>query len=214
MRHIQKFLSDARTVIGQIDPAAIEKTIDLLARVREEKGRLFFLGVGGGAANASHSVADFRKIGGFEAYTPSDNVAELSARTNDEGWETGFVEWLKGSRLGKSDAVFVLSVGGGTPELGLSDNIARAVIYAKSVGAKVLGVVGKDGGLTARYADACIIVPTVDPGVVTPYVEAAQSLVVHLMVNHPRLKAFEMKHESLNRASLSGRPKKKRHCPQ
>lgn len=199
MEHIRKFLSDARAVIDRLDTAAIEKTIGLLARVREDGGRLFFLGVGGGAANASHAVADFRKIGGFEAYTPADNVSELSARTNDEGWETGFVEWLKGSRLRENDAVFVLSVGGGNPELGLSDNIARAVVYAKRVGAKVLGVVGKDGGFTLRYADACILVPTVDPGGVTPHVEAAQALVVHLLVSDPRLKAFEMKHESLDR---------------
>ena len=199
MEHIQKFLSDARTVIDRIDRAAIETTINILARVREDGGRVFFLGVGGGAANASHAVGDFRKIGGFEAYTPADNVAELSARTNDEGWESAFVEWLKGSRLGPNDAVFVLSVGGGNPELGLSANIARAVSFAKSVGAKVLGIVGKDGGFTARHADACVVVPTVDPGAVTPHVEAAQALVLHLLVSDPRLKLSQMKHESLDR---------------
>jgi D-sedoheptulose 7-phosphate isomerase len=197
--HVRKFLGDARTVIDRLSPDAIDKTVGVLLGVREAGGRLFFLGVGGGAANASHAAADFRKTGGFEAYAPSDNVAELSARTNDEGWETVFVEWLKGSRLRADDAVFVFSVGGGTPELGLSDNIARAVGYAKSVGAKVLGVVGKDGGCTARRADACIVVPTVDPAAVTPQVEAAQALIIHLLVSDPRLKRSETKHESLGR---------------
>ncbi|MBN2207235.1 MAG: SIS domain-containing protein [Candidatus Aminicenantes bacterium] len=196
---MRKFLGDARAVIDRLSPEAIEKTVGFLLGVRTAGGRLFFLGVGGGAANASHAAADFRKFGGFEAYAPADNVAELSARTNDEGWETVFIEWLKGSRLGAADAVFVLSVGGGTPELGLSDNIARAVDYAKSVGAKVLGVVGKDGGRTARRADACIVVPTVDPAAVTLHVEAAQALIVHLLVGDPRLKKTETKHESLRR---------------
>jgi len=199
MEHIQKFLNDAQTVIDRFDRAAIEKMIDLLAGVRAAGGRVFFLGVGGGAANASHAVADFRKIGGFQAYTPADNVAELSARTNDEGWETVFVEWLKGSRLAENDAVFVLSVGGGNPEIGLSGNIARAVTYARSKGAKVLGVVGLDGGFTARAADACLVVPTVDPGAVTAHTETAQALILHLLVSHPRLKTSEMKHESLGR---------------
>jgi len=199
MEHIQKFLNDSQTVIGRLDRAVIEKMIDLLAGVRAAGGRVFFLGVGGGAANASHAVADFRKIGGFQAYTPADNVAELSARTNDEGWETVFVEWLKGSRLAENDAVFVLSVGGGNPEIGLSGNIARAVTYARSKGAKVLGVVGLDGGFTARAADACLVVPTVDPGAVTAHTETAQALVLHLLVSHPRLKTSEMKHESLDR---------------
>jgi len=199
MEHIQKFLNDAQTVIDRIDRAAIEKMIDLLAKVRAAGGRVFFLGVGGGAANASHAVADFRKIGGFQAYTPADNMAELSARTNDEGWETVFVEWLKGSRLAANDALFVLSVGGGNPEIGLSGNIARAVTYARSKGAKVLGVVGLDGGVTARAADACLVIPTVDPGAVTAHTEAAQALVLHLLVSHPRLKTSEMKHESLDR---------------
>jgi len=199
MEHIQQFLGDAQTVVGKLDRGVIDKMIGLLVGVRKGGGRVFFLGVGGGAAQASHAVGDFRKIGGFEAYTPGDNVAELSARTNDEGWESVFIDWLKASRLGEKDAVFILSVGGGNPELGLSENIARAAAYAKQVGAKVLGIVGKDGGATARQAEACLLVPTVDPAAVTPHVEAAQSLVLHLLVSHPRLKIQEMKHESLSR---------------
>jgi D-sedoheptulose 7-phosphate isomerase len=199
MEHIRKFLSNARNIIDRLDRLALEKMIDLLAGVREAGGRVFFLGVGGGAANASHAVADFRKIGGFQAYTPADNVAELSARTNDEGWESVFVEWLKGSRLAAKDAVFILSVGGGNPEINVSGNIARAVSYARDMGAKVLGVVGLEGGVTARAADACLIVPAVDPATVTAHTEAAQALILHLLVSHPRLKISEMKHESLDR---------------
>jgi len=199
MEYIRKFLNDARTVIDRLDLGAIARMIDLLVRVREDGGRVFFLGVGGGAAHASHAVSDFRKFCGLESYSPLDNISEFSARTNDEGWETTLVEWLKGSRLGRNDAVFVFSVGGGTPELGLSGNIARAVDLAGSVGAKVLGVVGKDGGHTARQADACLIVPIADRDTVTPHVEAAQALVLHLLVSHPRLRILPMAHESLVR---------------
>jgi D-sedoheptulose 7-phosphate isomerase len=199
MEHIQKFLDEAQTVVERLDRGMIDKMVGLLAGVRQGGGRVFFLGVGGGAANASHAAADFRKIGGFEAYAPTDNVAELSARTNDDGWASVFADGLRASRLGEKDAVFVLSVGGGNPDLGLSENIARAAAYARRVGAKVLGIVGKDGGATARQAEACLLVPTVNPAAVTPHVEAAQALVLHLLVSHPRLKTQETKHESLSR---------------
>jgi D-sedoheptulose 7-phosphate isomerase len=190
------YLGEAAQILTKIDTAAIDRTVEQLVELRTRGGRLFFLGVGGGAANASHAVNDFRKIGGFEAYAPTDNVSELTARTNDEGWTDVFVNWLKGSRLGDRDMVFVFSVGGGDMEKNISPNLVRAVHYAREVGASVCGVVGRDGGYTARAADACVIIPTVNPAHVTPHAEAFQAVVWHLLVSHPSLKAAETKWES------------------
>jgi D-sedoheptulose 7-phosphate isomerase len=177
----------------------IEAMVDELVALRGRGGRLFFLGVGGGAGHASHAVNDFRKLAGFECYTPTDNVAELTARVNDEGWETSFAEWLKGSRIGAADGVFVFSVGGGSVERRLSMNIVRALELAKSVGASVFGVVGRDGGYTAQVADACVIVPVREPEHVTPFTEAFQAVVWHLLVSHPKLQAAPPKWESLEK---------------
>lgn len=174
----------------------LEKMAELLGQVRERGGRLFFLGVGGSAANASHAVNDFRKIAGFECYAPTDNVSELTARTNDEGWSSVFVEWLRGSRLKKEDAVFVFSVGGGNLEKNVSPNLVSALQYAKEVGSAVLGIVGRDGGFTATVADACCVIPTVNPGNVTPHSEAFQGVLWHLLVSHPKLKIEQTKWES------------------
>jgi D-sedoheptulose 7-phosphate isomerase len=190
------YLDEAAQIIGRLDTAAIERTVEALAELRKRGGRLFFLGVGGSAANASHAVNDFRKIAGFEAYAPTDNVSELTARTNDEGWPEVFVNWLKGSRLTGKDMIFVLSVGGGDMERNISPNLVKAVHYAREVGAGVCGIVGRDGGYTARAADACVIVPTVNPAHVTPHAEAFQAVVWHLLVSHPALKAADTKWES------------------
>jgi len=190
------YLNEAAQIIGRLDTAAIERTVEALVDLRRRGGRLFFLGVGGSAANASHAVNDFRKICALEAYAPTDNVSELTARTNDEGWEDVFVSWLKVSRLGDKDMVFVLSVGGGDLQKNVCTNLVRAVQYAREVGAGVCGVVGRDGGYTARVADACVIVPTVNPAHVTPHAEAFQAVVWHLLVSHPALKAAETKWES------------------
>ena len=168
----------------------------LLADVRTRGGRLFFLGVGGSAANASHAVNDFRKIAGIESYAPTDNVSELTARTNDDGWESVFATWLRTSRLSKSDAVFVFSVGGGDLERNISPNLVRALEYAKEVGASILGVVGRDGGYTARVADAAVIVPTVSPANITPHSEAFQGVIWHLLVSHPAVRVAQTKWES------------------
>jgi len=191
-----QFIDEATTILARLDQDAIERTAKLLADVRQRGGRLFFLGVGGSAANASHAVNDFRKIAGFEAYAPTDNVSELTARTNDEGWETVFAAWLKGSRLNSKDAVFVFSVGGGDLERNISPNLVRALEYAKQVGASICGVVGRDGGYTAKVADACVIVPTVNPQNVTPHSEAFQGVIWHLLVSHPALRVAETKWES------------------
>src|SRR5262245_21912231 len=196
MPHTTAYLADAATIPGQLDTAAIERMVSLVADLRPRGGRLFFLGVGGSAANAAHAVNDFRKIAGIEAYAPTDNVSELTARTNDEGWETVFVQYLRGSRLTAKDMLFVLSVGGGDLERNVSPNLVRALQYAKEVGAIVVGIVGRDGGYTAKVADACVIVPTVNPTTVTPHAEAFQAVVWHLMVSHPALKAAETKWES------------------
>jgi D-sedoheptulose 7-phosphate isomerase len=171
--------------------------IRLLIKVREDAGRLFILGVGGGAGNAAHAVNDFRKICGIESYTPTDNVSELTARVNDDGWDTSFVNWLKGSRLRKNDGVFVFSVGGGNSEKNISMNLVKALEYAKEVNAKVFGIVGRDGGYTAKVADACVIIPTVNPETVTPHTESFQAVVWHLLVSHPDMKISEMKWESV-----------------
>ena len=196
MTYAQQHLREAGDIIQQLDAGAIEGMADLLAGVKAAGGRVFFLGVGGSAGNCSHAVNDFRKIVGMECYAPTDNVSELTARTNDEGWSTIFVEWLKTSRLKPSDAVFVFSVGGGNLEKNISPNLVEALHYAKAVGAKVTGVVGRDGGYTGRVADACVIIPTVNPENITPHSEAFQAVVWHLLVSHPKLKACQTKWES------------------
>ena len=196
MSYATQHLQEAAAILAQLDAGAIERTAELLAAVRAREGRLFFLGVGGSAGNCSHAVNDFRKLAGFEAYAPTDNVSELTARTNDEGWDTVFVAWLKGSRLRADDAVFVLSVGGGSLDKNISPNLVRALEHAKDIGATILGIVGRDGGFTARVADACVIVPTVNPETVTPHAEAFQAVVWHLLVSHPALKTMATKWES------------------
>ena len=196
MSFSQQFLDEVQQVTAQLDPVAIEKVADELASVRARGGRLFILGVGGSAANASHAVNDFRKICGFECYAPTDNVSELTARTNDEGWATIFSEWLKGSRLNAKDGLLIFSVGGGNVEKNVSPNLVSAIQVAKQAGASVLGIVGRDGGYTAKEATACVIVPTVNPVHVTPHSEAFQGVVWHLLVSHPKLKIAETKWES------------------
>ena len=198
MTYSEKHLNEVRQIIESIDVEAIESMVKLLAQVRTDGGRLFFLGVGGSAGNCSHAVNDFRKIAGLESYAPTDNVSELTARTNDEGWDTVFVEWLKISRLSERDAVFVFSVGGGDLEKNVSPNLVRALQYAKAVGAGITGVVGRDGGFTATVADVCVIVPTVNPETITPHAEAFQAVVWHLLVSHPGLKVSETKWESIH----------------
>lgn len=193
-------LHEALEILKRIDANSIERIAELLAGVRESGGRLFFIGVGGGAGHASHAVCDFRKIAQFEAYAVSENVSELTARVNDDGWDTAYANWLRGSRLGKKDAVFVFSVGGGDAERNVSSNLVRALEFAQQVGAKICGVVGRDGGYTARVADACVVIPVVNPATITPHTESFQALIWHLLVSHPRLKAAEMKWESLNRS--------------
>jgi len=191
-----QYLEETIEIIRRIDPNAVESMATLLAELRGRGGRLFLLGVGGSAANCSHAVNDFRKICGIEAYAPTDNVSELTARTNDEGWASVFVEWLKISRLAARDAVCVFSVGGGNLEKNISPNLVAALKHAKSVGASVLGIVGRDGGFTATVADACVVVPTVNPENVTPHTEAFQAVVWHLLVSHPALKVQATKWES------------------
>jgi len=196
MSFAKEFLTEVQQITAQLDVAAIEKCADELARVRERGGRLFILGVGGSAGNAGHAVNDFRKICGFEAYAPTDNVSELTARTNDEGWATVFVEWLKGSRLSAEDGLLIFSVGGGNLEKNVSPNLVTAIQLAKKVGASVIGLVGRDGGYTAKEATACVIVPTVNPTHVTPHSEAFQAVLWHLFVSHPKLKVSQTKWES------------------
>ena len=192
-------LEEAKAILDKIDISAVEKMADLMADTKNRGGRLFFLGVGGSAANCSHAVNDFRKIAGIESYAPTDNISELTARTNDEGWATIFVEWLKTSRLGTDDLVFVLSVGGGSLEKNISPNLVSALQYARAVGAKILGILGRDGGYTAKVADACCIIPTVNPETITPHSEAFQAVIWHLLVSHPKLKANATKWESATR---------------
>jgi len=196
MNYTQQHLQEASRIITEIDIDAVEAMAALLAKVREQRGRLFFLGVGGSAANCSHAVNDFRKIVGIESYAPTDNVSELTARTNDEGWDTVFVEWLKTSQLEGKDAVFVFSVGGGSLEKNISPNLVRALQHARNVGARITGIVGRDGGFTATVADVCVIIPTVNPETVTPHSEAFQAVIWHLLVSHPTLKACQTKWES------------------
>jgi D-sedoheptulose 7-phosphate isomerase len=197
MSYSQQHLSETLAIVEQLDPALMERMVEGLASVRERGGRLFILGVGGSAANASHAVNDFRKICGFECYAPTDNVSELTARTNDEGWTTVFAEWLRGSRMNAKDGVLVFSVGGGNLEKNVSPNLVEALKLAKEVGAGIYGIVGKDGGYTAQVADACVIVPTVNPMNITPHSEAFQGVVWHLFVSHPRLKVAATKWESV-----------------
>lgn len=194
MNYSEQFLRETSEIADRLEVETIEEMVRALAALRAG-GRLFIIGVGGSAAMASHAVNDFRKIAGFEAYSPADNVAELTARTNDDGWDSVFAAWLKVSRLGPADGVLVYSVGGGDRERGISVNIAAAIDYARSVGAKVFGIVGRDGGYTARSADACLVIPTVNPDSVTPHTEAFQAVVTHLIVSHPALKQQEMKWE-------------------
>ena len=197
MSFAKQFLDEVQKLVAQLNPEAIEEAADELARVRERGGRLFILGVGGSAANASHAVNDFRKICGFEAYAPTDNVSELTARTNDEGWATIFSEWLKGSRLSAKDGLLIFSVGGGDLEKNVSPNLVNAIQLAQKTGASIVGVVGRDGGYTAKQATACVIVPTVNPVHVTPHSEAFQAVIWHLLVSHPRLKVAQTKWESM-----------------
>ncbi len=196
MTYTQQHLEEASRIIAELDTSAIESMAELLAKVRADGGRLFFLGVGGSAGNCSHAVNDFRKIVGLESYAPTDNVSELTARTNDEGWDTVFVEWLKTSRLGPKDAVFVFSVGGGNLEQNVSPNLVKALQHACDVDARITGVVGRDGGFTATVADVCLVVPTVNPQTITPHSEAFQAVIWHLLVSHPVLKARQTKWES------------------
>jgi D-sedoheptulose 7-phosphate isomerase len=197
MDYIKHYLDEVRNIVNSTHKNDIHRIVESLIQLRQGGGRLFFLGVGGGAANASPAVNDFRKICGIECYTPTDNVSELTARTNDSGWESIFVDWLRGSKLTSSDGVFVLSVGGGNSEKNISVNLIRALDYTKEIGAKIFGIVGRDGGYTAKVADACVIVPTVSPETVTPHTESFQSLILHLIVSHPDLKVSEMKWESV-----------------
>ena len=196
-RYIKDFLLNTKRTLVELDQNIVRDIVLCLKKVKKNKGRIFFLGVGGGAGNATHAVNDFRKICGMEAYTPTDNVSELTARTNDDGWESVFEEWLKGSCLRTSDCVFVFSVGGGNLEKNVSANLVRALVYAKSIKAKILGVVGRDGGYTAKVADACCLIPVVNPVNTTPHTEAFHAVVWHALVSHPKLKVSETKWETV-----------------
>jgi D-sedoheptulose 7-phosphate isomerase len=193
MTFSERFLGEVTGVVEKTDPLVLEAAVTRLAQIRDRGGRLFILGVGGSAGNAGHAVNDFRKLCGFEAYAPTDNVSELTARTNDEGWRTVFSEWLKGSRLNGNDGVLVLSVGGGDCERNVSANLVTALQVARSVGSTIIGIVGRDGGYTAKVADVCVIVPTVNPAHVTPLAEAFQAIFWHLFVSHPKLRQAETK---------------------
>jgi D-sedoheptulose 7-phosphate isomerase len=194
--YARQHLDEGKQILEQLDAAAIERVAEILHAVQTRGGRLFFLGVGGSAANCSHAVNDFRKIAGFEAYAPTDNVAELTARTNDEGWSSVFAEWLRGSRLRADDAVFVFSVGGGDAARNISANLVAALQLARERGAAIVGVVGRDGGYTRTVADACVLIPTVNEATITPHAEAFQAVIWHLLVSHPLLKRIETKWES------------------
>lgn len=195
MTYTEQHLAEVRAIVDKIDTNAIESVADLLVNIKSGGGRLFLLGVGGSAANCSHAVNDFRKIAGIEAYTPTDNVSEITARINDEGWDTTFSEWLKTSRLSAKDAVFIFSVGGGDLKNNISPNLVKALQYAKEVGASIAGIVGRDGGYTAMVADVCVIVPTINPQTITPHAEALQAVVWHLLVSHPKLKINQTRWE-------------------
>jgi D-sedoheptulose 7-phosphate isomerase len=197
MDYTAQYLEEAKGILDALDQQILEEVVDLLVDLRARGGRLFLLGSGGGAGHASHAVCDFRKIAQIEAYTPSDNVSELTARVNDDGWETAYVNWLRGSRLNRDDMVFVFSVGGGDAERGISANIVQGLQLAEEVGATISGVVGRDGGYTARVADACVVIPVVNSDTITPHTESFQAMVWHFLVSHPRLRAAEMKWESV-----------------
>ncbi|MDD5218813.1 MAG: SIS domain-containing protein [Candidatus Omnitrophica bacterium] len=197
MSFSKQYLQEAKAILDKIPTEDIENLVRLVVKVRDEGGRIFFLGVGGSAANASHAVNDFRKICGIECYTPIDNVSELTARVNDDGWDTVFVNWLKGSSLSKQDMIFVFSVGGGNLEKNVSANIVKSLQYAKEVKARIGGIVGRDGGYTACVADACIVIPTVNPDMVTPHTEAFQGIIWHLVASHPLLHKNPTKWESV-----------------
>ena len=198
MGYSEQYLAETAAIISQLDTALCDKAVEVLAAVRERGGRLFILGVGGSAANASHAANDFRKLAGMECYTPTDNVSELTARTNDDGWSSVFAEWLKVSRLNEKDALLILSVGGGNVEKNVSANLVKAMQLAKECGAAIVGIVGRDGGYTAQIADVAIVIPTVNVANVTPHSEAFQAVVWHLWVSHPRLKLAETKWESMS----------------
>src|SRR3990167_5406448 len=197
MEFIKQFLSETTQIIQQINLPEIEKTAELIAAIAKNGGRMFILGVGGSAANASHAVNDFRKIVGIEAYAPTDNVSELTARTNDEGWSTIFVKWLETSRLKKNDCLLVLSVGGGNMEQNVSPNLVFALQYAKTIGTTIMGIVGRDGGYTKKVAHACVVIPTINQENITPHSEAFQAVIWHLLVSHPTLKSTQTKWESV-----------------
>lgn len=199
MSYTRQHLEETVSIVQQLDVAAIEKVVEAVAQIKADAGRIFFLGVGGSAANCSHAVNDFRKLLGIECYTPTDNVSELTARINDDGWESAYTSWLEVSRLTGRDAIFVLSVGGGSVERNLSVNLVAAVNYAREKGARILGILGRDGGHTAQLADAAVIIPTVNPRSVTPHCEALQAVIWHLLVTHPRLRPREAKWESVGR---------------
>ena len=199
MSYSKKHLSEAIDIINKIDSEKIENIVEIIAQVRNKNGRIFFLGVGGSAANCSHAVNDFRKIIGVESYAPTDNVSELTARTNDEGWNSVFIEWLKISKLNKDDLIFVFSVGGGNAEKNISVNLVEALKYARSIKCNIVGIVGKDGGYTSSVANSCVIVPTGNEQTITPHTEAFQAVVWHLIVSHPKLKMKETKWESLSK---------------
>ncbi len=195
--YVDKYLSEVTAITKLIDKTAVKNMVSIILEVRKNTGRLFMLGVGGGAGNASHAVNDFRKIAGIESYAPTDNVSELTARVNDDGWDSAFVNWLRGSRLNSNDCVFVFSVGGGNAEKNISNNLVLALKYAKEIGSKIIGIVGRDGGYTAKVADATVIIPVVNSESVTPHTEAFQAVIWHMIVSHPLLKANEMKWESV-----------------
>jgi D-sedoheptulose 7-phosphate isomerase len=197
MEFIERYLQETTQIIEKIDRSELHRMIGLLKSLRENQGRLFILGVGGSAANASHAVNDFRKIVGIEAYAPTDNVSELTARTNDEGWDTVFTAWLKTSRLTRNDMVFIFSVGGGDVEKNVSPNLVSALRYAKTIGSKVIGVVSRDGGYTAQVADSCLIIPVIASENTTPHAEAFQAIIWHLLVSHPALKSMATKWETV-----------------
>jgi len=198
MEFIEKYFEDAKGILDQIDRKQVLRMVSIIHETRENKGRMFILGVGGGAGHASHAVNDFRKICGIESYTPTDNVSELTARINDDGWNTVYVNWLKGSRLKKEDMILVFSVGGGNLEKEISVNIVQSLQYATEVGTKICGVVGRDGGHTAKVSDACVVIPPINEETVTPHTEAFQAVIWHLLVSHPKLQKYEMKWESVN----------------
>ena len=197
MSYTAQYFEEATKILSLLDQSAVERTADLLLELRERSGRLFLLGVGGGAGHASHAVCDFRKIAQIEAYAPSDNVSELTARVNDDGWDTCYANWLRGSRLNKDDMVFVFSVGGGDAKNNISANLVRALEHARDVRAKICGVVGRDGGYTKQVADACVLVPVVNPSDITPHTESFQAMIWHLLVSHPKLRVAEMKLKSV-----------------